>query len=134
LWPLCAFIWFKNIEKMLLQMTSGFLQLESTIVSSHQRPSVSKASALKIKFADFNILYFSCFLRQAISAAAPASTEVCERYEWASVSTQVTSQMRRWPFDQRVSVAHLGVAPSVVELCNSEERKERKKQEREEIS
>jgi hypothetical protein len=31
LWPFCAFIWFKNIEKMLLQMTSGFLQLESTI-------------------------------------------------------------------------------------------------------
>jgi hypothetical protein len=29
-WSLCAFIWFKNIEKMLLQMTSGFLQLEST--------------------------------------------------------------------------------------------------------
>jgi hypothetical protein len=25
------FLWFKNIEKMLLQMTSGFLQLESTI-------------------------------------------------------------------------------------------------------
>jgi hypothetical protein len=31
-WSLCVFIWFKNIEKMLLQMTSGFLQLESTIV------------------------------------------------------------------------------------------------------
>jgi hypothetical protein len=31
-WPFCAFIWFKNIEKMLLQMTSGFLQLESTII------------------------------------------------------------------------------------------------------
>jgi hypothetical protein len=30
-WPFCAFIWFKNIEKMLLQITSGFLQLESTI-------------------------------------------------------------------------------------------------------
>jgi hypothetical protein len=30
-WPFCAFIWFKNIEKMVLQMTS-FLQLESTIV------------------------------------------------------------------------------------------------------
>jgi hypothetical protein len=30
-WYLCAFIWFKNIEKILLQMTSGFLQLESTI-------------------------------------------------------------------------------------------------------
>jgi hypothetical protein len=30
-WSLCAFIWFKNVEKMLLQMTSGFLQLESTI-------------------------------------------------------------------------------------------------------
>jgi hypothetical protein len=29
-WSLGAFIWFRNIEKMLLQMTSGFLQLEST--------------------------------------------------------------------------------------------------------
>jgi hypothetical protein len=29
----CAFIWFRNIGKMLLQMTSGFLQLESTIYS-----------------------------------------------------------------------------------------------------
>jgi hypothetical protein len=33
-WPFCAFIWFKNIEKMLLQMTSGFLQLESTLCLS----------------------------------------------------------------------------------------------------
>jgi hypothetical protein len=33
LWPLCAFIWFNNIEKMLLQMTSGFLQLESALVN-----------------------------------------------------------------------------------------------------
>jgi hypothetical protein len=32
LWPLCAFIWFNNIEKMLLQMTSGFLQLESALL------------------------------------------------------------------------------------------------------
>jgi hypothetical protein len=32
-WPFCAFIWFKNIEKMLLQMTSGFLQLESTLLN-----------------------------------------------------------------------------------------------------
>jgi hypothetical protein len=31
LWPLCAFIWFNNIEKMLLQTTSGFLQLESAL-------------------------------------------------------------------------------------------------------
>jgi hypothetical protein len=30
-WFFCAFIWFKNMKKMLLQMTSGFLQLESTI-------------------------------------------------------------------------------------------------------
>jgi hypothetical protein len=30
-WYFCALIWFKNIEKMLLQMTSGFLQLESTL-------------------------------------------------------------------------------------------------------
>jgi hypothetical protein len=32
LWSLCAFIWFKNMKKMLLQMTSGFLQLESTLM------------------------------------------------------------------------------------------------------
>jgi hypothetical protein len=30
-WPFCAFTWFTNIEKMPLQMTSGFLQLESTL-------------------------------------------------------------------------------------------------------
>jgi transposase len=30
-WSLCAFIWFRNMKKMLLQMTSGFLQLESTL-------------------------------------------------------------------------------------------------------
>jgi hypothetical protein len=30
-WPLSALIWFKNMKKMLLQMTSGFLQLESTL-------------------------------------------------------------------------------------------------------
>jgi hypothetical protein len=32
-WSRCAFIfiWFKNIEKMVLQMTSDSLQLESTL-------------------------------------------------------------------------------------------------------
>jgi hypothetical protein len=30
-WSLSALIWFKNMKKMLLQMTSGFLQLESTL-------------------------------------------------------------------------------------------------------
>jgi hypothetical protein len=35
-WSLCTSIWFKNMKKMLLQMTSGFLQLESTIYSSEQ--------------------------------------------------------------------------------------------------
>jgi hypothetical protein len=30
-WSLCAFIWLKNMKKMLLQTTSGFLQLESTL-------------------------------------------------------------------------------------------------------
>jgi hypothetical protein len=33
-WSFCAFIWFKNIEKKVSQMTSGFLQLESTIFTS----------------------------------------------------------------------------------------------------
>jgi hypothetical protein len=32
-WSLSAFILFKNIEKMLLQVTSGFLQLESLLRS-----------------------------------------------------------------------------------------------------
>jgi hypothetical protein len=31
-WSLCAFIWFRNIEKMLLQMTSVFLQPVPTLV------------------------------------------------------------------------------------------------------
>jgi hypothetical protein len=31
LWSLCGFIWFKNMKKSLLQITSGFLQLESTL-------------------------------------------------------------------------------------------------------
>jgi hypothetical protein len=30
-WSLSALIWFKNMKKMLLQMTSGFLQFESTL-------------------------------------------------------------------------------------------------------
>jgi hypothetical protein len=32
-WSLSALIWFKNMKKMLLQMTSGFLQLESTLLT-----------------------------------------------------------------------------------------------------
>jgi hypothetical protein len=36
-WSLCAFIWFKNMKEMLLQMTGGFLQLESTIYGNSQR-------------------------------------------------------------------------------------------------
>jgi hypothetical protein len=39
-WPFCAFTWFKNIEKMPLQMTSGFLQLESTLVQRHKKQFV----------------------------------------------------------------------------------------------
>jgi hypothetical protein len=38
-WSLCAFIWFRNIEKMLLQMTSCFLQLESTISRNETVPT-----------------------------------------------------------------------------------------------
>jgi hypothetical protein len=36
-WPLSALIWFKNMKKMLLQMTSGFLQLESTLDTNHSK-------------------------------------------------------------------------------------------------
>jgi hypothetical protein len=39
-WPFFAFIWFENIEKMLLQMTSGFLQLESTIQADSRSPFI----------------------------------------------------------------------------------------------
>jgi hypothetical protein len=34
-WSLCAFFWFKNMKKMLLQMTSGFLELESTLYGKY---------------------------------------------------------------------------------------------------
>jgi hypothetical protein len=46
-WPFCAFIWFKNIEKMLLQMTSDFLQLESTI------------AYVNVKYMNLAVLCFS---------------------------------------------------------------------------
>jgi hypothetical protein len=36
-WSLCASIWFKNMKKMLLQTTSGFLQLESTLCTKRQK-------------------------------------------------------------------------------------------------
>jgi hypothetical protein len=49
-WYLCAFVWFKNIEKTLLQMTSGFLQLESTL------NSVQVAKTLVI----CNSIFFIC--------------------------------------------------------------------------
>jgi hypothetical protein len=39
-WPLSALIWFKNMKKMLLQMTSGFLQLESTLYYTERLPQV----------------------------------------------------------------------------------------------
>jgi hypothetical protein len=51
-WPFCAFIWFKNIEKMLLQMTSGFLQLESTLVDSFLSLSYLHCRILFLLFFD----------------------------------------------------------------------------------
>jgi hypothetical protein len=50
-WLFCAFIWFTNIEKMLLQMTSGFLQLESTINELKSRklnPKMIQLSKVKL--------------------------------------------------------------------------------------
>jgi hypothetical protein len=44
-WSLCAFIWFKNMKKMLLQMTSGFLQLESTFCIERSIEFVIKVGA-----------------------------------------------------------------------------------------
>jgi hypothetical protein len=44
-WSLSALIWFKNMKKMLLQMTSGFLQLESTLVSGGKQKITQKCKA-----------------------------------------------------------------------------------------
>jgi hypothetical protein len=53
-WSLCAFIWFKNIEKMLLQMTSGFLQLELGLgINSHLH-----VYALVTKVVDLVFIFF----------------------------------------------------------------------------
>jgi hypothetical protein len=49
-WSLCAFIWFKNIEKMLLQMTNSFLQLESTIDDRTTDPKIENLSCVNIAF------------------------------------------------------------------------------------
>jgi hypothetical protein len=53
-WPFCAFIWFKNIEKMLLQMTSGFLQLESTL----PRPLSLQLSELALQHLCLSVVLF----------------------------------------------------------------------------
>jgi hypothetical protein len=59
-WPFCAFIWFKNIEKMLLQMTSGFLQLESTLGTSISVEHNIFAISLMLLFYGKNNLW--CYL------------------------------------------------------------------------
>jgi hypothetical protein len=58
-WPFCAFIWFKNIEKTLLQMTRGFLQLESTIlIYSHNFDVFIWSGNHKFyAYLDYNYLY-----------------------------------------------------------------------------
>jgi hypothetical protein len=49
-WSLRAFIWFKNVEKMLLQMTSGFLQFESTVNYIYRVIVVKAGHAHVMKF------------------------------------------------------------------------------------
>jgi hypothetical protein len=70
-WSLCAFIWFKNIGKMLLQMTSGFFQLESTIKFLHKvgtdavfffLNSLSPFTTWPIRYLFTIGLFFSFFL------------------------------------------------------------------------
>jgi hypothetical protein len=64
LWLLCAFIWFKNIEKMLLQMTSGFLQLESILrvdsASERCQCFTSKSLVLMMLSRNFFVLMLYC--------------------------------------------------------------------------
>jgi hypothetical protein len=55
-WPFCAVIWFKNIEKMLLQMTSGFLQLESTLEKTLSFQQLSKKCISKIHNKEVNCI------------------------------------------------------------------------------
>jgi hypothetical protein len=68
-WSLCAFIWFKNIEKMLLQMTSGFLQLQSKIVlagilrCSRQLNKHSKIIQFSVIFNGFVLFMISKVLK-----------------------------------------------------------------------
>jgi hypothetical protein len=61
-WPFCAFIWFKNIEKMLLQMTSGFLQLESTL-GTYMENIQSKLNSVQVAktHLSFSTAFFSHF-------------------------------------------------------------------------
>jgi hypothetical protein len=58
-WYLCAFIWFRNIEKMPLQMTSGFLQLESTYTGVPELPHdiliTYSGVKIKTKFERINV-------------------------------------------------------------------------------
>jgi hypothetical protein len=56
-WSLCAFIWFKNMKKMLLQMTSGFLQLESTIYVNKKNQNLEKEEKTQ-KASGEHLYYF----------------------------------------------------------------------------
>jgi hypothetical protein len=56
LWPLCAFIWFNNIEKMLLQMTSGFLQLESALVIMINSNLFLILAQTYVKLLDYDVI------------------------------------------------------------------------------
>jgi hypothetical protein len=57
-WSLCASIWFKNMKKMLLQMTSGFLQLESTILILLTYLKLTQVAKNHLSFATAFFSYF----------------------------------------------------------------------------
>jgi hypothetical protein len=55
-WSLSALIWFKNIKKMLLQMTSVFLQLESTL-DKIEKITIAKKNVGRVGHTTSGIVY-----------------------------------------------------------------------------
>ena len=77
-------------------------------------PSVSQAIGMKI--CDLaSSEYLVSFLSEAFSAAPPACCDVVGRWDVASESATVTSQMRLLPACQGISVTPSGRLPSVLE-------------------
>ena len=85
--------------------------LKNEKVSGPKGPAVSMATGVKM-WHWLRAAYFSCLLRSAWAATAPASLVALGRWAGAKVSGQVASHTRSLPLFQGTSVTPSGRLPS----------------------